>query len=62
MTLDKTMQLEAHKCLSQRDVANHWHTICLKLSYLARLSVQEVASNNAADHIPKYTTVGGGDC
>ena len=56
------MQLEAHKSLSQRDVANHRQTTCLKLSYLARLSVQEVASNNAANHIPKHTTLGGGDC
>lgn len=53
------MQLEAHKSLSQRDVANHRRTTCLKLRYLARLSVQEAASNNAADHIPKHSTAGG---
>lgn len=55
------MQLEAHKSPSQREIANHRCTTCLKLSYLARLSVQEVARNSAADPVPKHTSSGGGD-
>lgn len=58
----ETMQLEAHKSPSQRDVANRRYTTCLKLSYLARLSVQEAGGNNAAHHIRKHTNSGGGDC
>lgn len=56
------MRSGSHKSVSWRDVANHRSSTCLKLSDSARLSVQEVASDNAADHIPERTTSGGGNC